>query len=255
MGHGFLQAASKYQNGMKERAISPLQRDANKHTKARQRRRLKAHERLKPQRAQAQHSIEALHQALKALDVPEPLVAEIAGRLRAQQKLLGNIVGLLCPTLFGCRQGHERTRVRGWNNTIPSQRLGALPTRSWRKRLRRWGLEMLVSMWRHTQATSASPHRRWPGRWSVDDAVCRTYGTQCGRVGTWDSGQCTRPVPGSDGGLLLVGMGAGTRIIPLDCALRRPDPHGSGRRCHAKRVLTQHLLDARVAAWTTRGVT
>ena len=69
--------------------MSPMKRYATKQAKASKRRRLKAQERLKQQRAQAQHSIEAIHQALKDLDFPETLVAEIEGRLQAQQKLLG----------------------------------------------------------------------------------------------------------------------------------------------------------------------
>src|SRR2546427_746015 len=69
--------------------MSPMKRYANKQAKARKRRRLKAQERLQQQRAQAQHSIEAIHQALKDLDFPDTLVAEIEGRLQAQQLLLG----------------------------------------------------------------------------------------------------------------------------------------------------------------------
>ena len=235
--------------------MSPLKRYANKQAKARKRRRLKAQERLKHQRVQAQPSIEALHQALKDLDFPETLVAEIAGRLQAQQKLLGKIVALMFPPLFGCRHGHERTRVRGWDKHVPSRLLNALPTRSWLKRLRRLGLEILVSIWRHTQDKSASTHSRWPWRWIVDDAVFRHYGKQFGLVGTWYSGQCKRTVPGIDGTLLLVVIGDGKRIIPVDFAIRRPDPTGPGRRCHDKLVLTQNMLDERLAACAKRGLT
>ena len=235
--------------------MSPMKRYANKQAKARKRRRLTAQARLRQQRAQAQHYIEALHQALKDLDVPETLVAEIEGRLRAQQKLLGKIVALMFPTLFGCRHGHELTRVRGWNKHIPSQLLGALPKRSWLKRLRRLGLEMLLSLWRHPQDKSAATRRRWQWRWIVDDAVFRKYGKPFGLVGTWYSGQCKRTVPGIDGVLLLVVIGDGTLIIPVDCALRRPNPKGPGRRCQEKLVLTQHMLDERLAALAKRGVT
>src|SRR5438445_13066797 len=125
MGHGFLRTQQDYPNGTKERAMSPMKRYANKQAKARKRRRLKAQERLKQQRAQAQHSIEAIHQALKDLDFPETLVAEIDGRLQAQQKLLGKLVGLMFPTLFGCRHGHELARVRIWNKHVPSSLVGA----------------------------------------------------------------------------------------------------------------------------------
>src|SRR5437879_8676753 len=178
MGHGFLRAAQKYQNSTKDLALSPMKRYANKQIKARKRRRLNAQERLRQQRAQAQHHIEALNQALKDLDFPDTLVAEIEGRLQAQQKLLGKIVGLMFPTLFGCRHGHELARVRGWNKNVPSRLLGALPTRSWLKRLRRLGLEILLSIWRHTQDKSASTHSRWQWRWIVADAVFRNYVNQ-----------------------------------------------------------------------------
>src|SRR3989449_11584802 len=255
MGHGFLRAAQKYQNGTKELAMSPMNPSANKKTNHRTRRPLNAQYRLKQQRTQAQHSIEAIHQALKDLDFPDTLVAEIEGRLRAQQKLLGKIVGLMCPTLFGCRHGHELTRVRGWNKHIPSQLLGALPTRSWLKRLRRLGLEMLVSIWRHTQDKSAGTHSRWPWRWIVDDSVFRKYGKQFGLVGTWYSGQFKRTVPGIDGVLLLVVIGDGKRIIPLHFAIRPPSPTGPRRRCHDKLTLTQSMLDERLAAFAKRGVT
>src|SRR6266849_5613496 len=254
MGHGFLQASQNSSNGTKEFAMSPMKRYANKQAKTRKRRRLKAHERLKHQRAQAQHSIEALHQALKDLDVPDTLVAEIEGRLQAQQKLLGTIVALMFPTLFGCRHRHELTRVRGWDKHVPSRLLNALPTRSWLTRLRRLGLEMLVSIWRHTQDKSASTHSRWPWRWVVDDAVFRKYGKQFGLVGTWYSGQFKRTVPGIDGVLILVVIGDGTRIIPVDCAIRRPNPTAPGRRCHDKLSLTQRKLVECLAALAQRGV-
>jgi len=235
--------------------MSPMKRYATKQAKARKRRRLQAQARLKQQHTQAQHYIEAIHQALKDLDLPDTLVAEIEGRLRAQQKLLGKIVALMFPTLFGCRHGHELTRVRGWNKNLPSRLLGALPKRSWLKRLRRLGLEMLIAIWRHTQDKSASTHSRWQWRWIVDDSVFRKYGTQLGLVGTWYSGQFTRTVPGIDGVLLLVVIGEGKLIIPLDFAIRRPNPQGPGRRCHDKLTLTQSMLDERLAAFAKRGVT
>jgi len=255
MGHGFLRTQQDYPNGTKELAMSPMKRYATKQAKARKRRRLKAQERLKQPRAQAQHSIEAIHQALKDLDFPETLVAEIEGRLQAQQLLLGKIVGLMFPTLFGCRHGHELTRVRGWNKNVPSRLLGALPKRSWLKRLRRLGLEMLLSIWHHTQEKSTSTQSRWQWRWIVDDSVFRKYGKQLGLVGTRYSGQFKRTVPGIDGVLLLVVIGDGKLIIPLDLAIRRPNPKGPGRRCHNKLTLTQNMLDERLAAFAKRGVT
>jgi hypothetical protein len=188
------------------------------------------------------------------LDFPDTLVAEIEGRLQAQHALLGKIVGLMFPTLFGCQTSHELTRVRGWNKTIPSQLLGALPKRSWLKRLRRLGLEILVSIWRHTQDKSASTQSRWQWRWVVDDSVFRKYGRQFGLVSRWWSGQFKHPVYGIDGVLLLVVMGDGKLIIPLDFAIRRPNPKGPGRKCQDKLNLTQKRLDERLAALANRGL-
>jgi len=95
--------------------MSPHKRDVKQHAKARRRRYLKAQERLARDRRQAQHATEALQQALDDLGLPEDLVTEIEGRLRSQQKLLGKIVGMMCPPLFGCRTNTELCRVRGWD--------------------------------------------------------------------------------------------------------------------------------------------
>jgi len=94
--------------------MSPTIRYVKKHAKARQRRRLKAQERLARDRRQAQQAAQALEQALHDLGLPGELVAEIEGRLRSQQKLLGKIVGVMFPPLFGCRTNAELCRVRGW---------------------------------------------------------------------------------------------------------------------------------------------
>src|SRR3989441_11883074 len=235
--------------------MSPMKRYAKKQAKAIKRRRLNAQQRLRQQRAEAQRSIEAIHQALADLGFSDTFVAEIEGRLQTQQKLLGKIAGLRLPTVFGCGQGPDLTRVRGWNKNIRTQLLGALPKRSWLKRLRRLGLEMLISLWLHTQDKSASTQSRWQWRWIVDDSVFRKYGRHFRLVGRWWSGQCKRTVPGIDGVLLLVVIGDGKRIIPVDFAIRRPNPTGPGRRCHDKLTLTQNMLDERLAAFAKRGVT
>ena len=145
--------------------MSPRKRDAKKHAKARQRRRLKAQERLARDRRQAQHAAKALEQALHDLGLPEDLVAEIEGRLRSQHKLLGKIVGVMCPPLFGCRTNTELCRVRGWDKNLPSRLLGALPKRSWLKRLRRLGLDVLVPLWRYAASTSEATRSRWQWTW------------------------------------------------------------------------------------------
>ena len=60
--------------------MSPIKRYAKKHAKARQRRRLKAHERLERDQRQAQRAAEARHHALEERGLPADLVVEIAGR-------------------------------------------------------------------------------------------------------------------------------------------------------------------------------
>ena len=87
--------------------MSSTQRLAKKQAKARQRRRRTVQEPLAYDRRQAQHAAEALHQALDDLGLPEDLVTEIEGSLRSQHKLLGKIVGVMCPPLFGCRTNAE----------------------------------------------------------------------------------------------------------------------------------------------------
>jgi len=169
--------------------MSPSKRSTKKHAKARRRRYRTAHERLARDRRQAQHAAEVLQQALNDLGLPEDLVTEIEGRLHSQHKLLGKIVGVMCPPLFGCRTNSELCRVRGWDKNLPSRLLGALPKRSWLKRLRRLGLEVLVPLWRHAATKSEATRSRWQWTWVFDDAVFRKYGEQLGLVGHWWSGQ------------------------------------------------------------------
>ena len=104
--------------------MSPAKRHAQKHAKARRRHYLHAHARLARDRRQAQHAAEALQQALDDLGLPEDLVAEIEGRLRSQHKLLGKIVGVMFPSLFGCRTNTELCRVRGWDKNLVRRESG-----------------------------------------------------------------------------------------------------------------------------------
>jgi hypothetical protein len=234
--------------------MSPAQRSAKKQAKARQRRRLKAQERLERDRRQAQQAAEALQQALDNLGLPEDLAAEIEGRLHSQQKLLGKIVGVMCPPLFGCRTNAELCRVRGWDKNLPSRLLRALPKRSWLKRLRRLGVEVLEPLWRHAVSTSEATRSRWQWTWVADDSVFKKYGDQLGLVGTWWSGQEHRGLSGIDGVLLVVVIGDGKLVVPVDFAIRRPNPQGPGGPCRDKLHWVQSMLDGRVAAFRRRGM-
>jgi hypothetical protein len=234
--------------------MSPRKRDASHHAKARQRRRRTAQERLTSDRRQAQHAAEALQQALNDLGLPEELVTEIAGRLRSQHTLLGKIVGVMCPPLFGCRTNTELCRVRGWDKNLPARLLGALPKRSWIKRLRRLGVEVLVPLWRYAASKSEATRSRWQWTWVGDDSVFKKYGAQLGLVGTWWSGQEHRVLSGIDGVLLVVVIGDGKLVVPVDFAIRRPDPLGPGGPCRDKLHWVQGMLDGRIAAFRRRGV-
>jgi hypothetical protein len=238
----------------KEIIMSPAKRYAKKQAKVRQRRRHNAQERLDRDRRQAQQAAEALHQALEELGLPETLVSEIEGRLQSQHKLLGKIVGVMFPALFGCRTPSELCRVRGWDKNWPSRLLHALPKRSWLKRLRRLGLEVLVPLWRHVEGKSEATQSRWQWTWAVDDSVFHKYGEHLGLVGRWWSGQQHRVLSGIDGLLLVVVIGDGKLVVPVDFAVRRPDPIGVGGPCRDKLIWAREMIDARLAALSKRGL-
>jgi hypothetical protein len=234
--------------------MSPRTRDAKQRAKTSMRRRLKARERLERDRIQAQHAAKVLEQALQDLGLPEDLVAEVEGRIRSQQKLLGKIVGMMCPPLFGCRTNSELCRVRGWDKNLPSRLLSALPKRSWIKRLRRLGVDVLVPLWRYAAGKSEATRSRWQWTWVGDDSVFKKYGAQLGPVGTWWSGQEHRVLSGIDGVLLVVVIGDGKLVVPVDFAIRRPNPQGPGAPCRDKLHWVQTMLDGRMAAFRRRGV-
>jgi hypothetical protein len=73
-------------------------------------------------------------------------------------------------------------------------------------------------------------------------------------VGTWWSGQEHRVLSGIDGVLLVVVIGEGKLIVPVDFAIRRPDPTGPGAPCRDKLCWMQSMLDGRMAAFRRRGV-
>jgi hypothetical protein len=234
--------------------MTPRRRYAKKQTKAINRRRLNAQQRHQRRQRQAQRDIEALRQALDDLGLPDNLVIEIEGRLRAQKKLLGKIFGLMFPTLFGCKSAYELTCVRGWDKNMPSRILSALPKRSWLKRLRKLGLDILAPLWRHVESMSPATRSRWQWTRVWDDSVFRKYGQDFELVGKWYSGQHKRVVSGIDGVLMIVVIGDGKLVVPVDFAVRRPDPKGPGARCRNKLEWAQVMLDQSQAALSRRGL-
>ncbi|HZC01810.1 MAG TPA: hypothetical protein VE844_10755, partial [Gammaproteobacteria bacterium] len=234
--------------------MSRAKRYARKQAKARQRRRQNALERLERDRRQAQQAAEALHQALDELGLPDGLIREIEGRLRSQHQLLGKIIGVMFPALFGCRTPSELCRVRGWDKNWPSRLLRALPKRSWLKRLRRLGRDVLVPLWRHVERKSEATRSRWQWTWAVDDSVFHKYGEQLGLVGHGWSGQQHRVLSGIDGLLLVVVVGDGKLVVPVDFAIRRPTHSGPGAPCWDKLNWARTLIEGRLDAFRKRGL-
>ena len=115
-------------------------------------------------------------------------------------------------------------------------------------------MEVLVPLWRHAASKSEATRSRWQWTWVGDDSVFKKYGEQLGLVGTWWSGQEHRVLSGIDGVLLVVVIGEGKLVVPVDFAIRRPDPTGPGAPCRDKLHWVQVMVDGRIAALRRRGV-
>ena len=125
---------------------------------------------------------------------------------------------------------------------------------SWLKRLRKLAQDFLVPLWRRVESMSPATRSRWQWTWVWDDSVFRKYGQDLALVGTWYSGQHKRVVSGIDGVLLLVVIGDGKLVVPVDFAVRRPDPTGPGARCRNKLEWAQVMLEQSHAALVRRGL-
>ena len=119
------------------------------------------------------------------LGLPETLAVEVEWRLKALGKLLGNIFGVMFPTLFGCRTADELTRGRGWDQNLPGQILSARPKQRWVRQLPHRGPDLLATLWHHVEDQSPATRSRWPWTWVGDDSVFNKSGQQLGLVGTW----------------------------------------------------------------------
>ncbi|HXH09024.1 MAG TPA: transposase [Alphaproteobacteria bacterium] len=123
-----------------------------------------------------------------------------------------------------------------------------MPKRKWVKRLQRFGQEVLIWLWRHVETKSPATRSRWQWTWVGDDSLFRKYGRQLGLVGPGWSGQEQRVRLGIDGLLLIVVIGEGKLVVPVDFAVRRPDPRGPGGPCRDKLTWLQVMLDQTWAA-------
>jgi hypothetical protein len=179
MGHGFLQAHTRYRNNPEEPTMTHdrayhrrLQhaRQQRQH-RAKQRRCQQTRERLQREQARAQRYLQALEQALVDVGLSETLAPEVEWRRQRVGTRLGNIFGVMFPTLFGCRTAHELTRVRLWDKNLPGQILGALPKQPWVRQLPHRGQDLLAILWHHVEDKSPATHSRWQWTWVGDDSV------------------------------------------------------------------------------------
>jgi hypothetical protein len=83
--------------------------------------------------------------------------------------------------------------------------------------------------------------------------VFKKYGEPLGRVGPWWSGQPKRVLTGIDGLLVVVVIGEGRLVVPVDFVIRRPAPGGPGAPCRDKWTWARLRRDERLAAFARRG--
>jgi hypothetical protein len=232
--------------------MATLTRAQRREDQATQRRLQKARERLQREQARAQRHLQALEQALIDLGLPATLVVEVEWRLKALGKRLGNIVGIMFPTVFGCRTADELTRVRRGDKHRPGTILGALPQPTWGRQWPRRAQDLLATWWPPVQDKRPATRSRWPWTWVGDDRLFTKAGPPLGLVGTWWSGQEQRVRRGIDGLLLVVVIGAGKLVMPVAFTGRRPDPVGPGRPCRDQRTWWQIMLERPWAALQRR---
>jgi hypothetical protein len=121
--------------------------------------------------------------------------------------------------------------------------LGALPKRKGVTHWQRLDQALLETLWRHVEDKRPATRSRWQWTWVSDDSVFKKYGRRLGLVGTWGSGQEHRVRQGIDGLRLVLGIGNGQLVIPVDFTIRRPDPVGPGRPCHDKLTWLQIMVE------------
>jgi hypothetical protein len=218
---------------------------------ARQRRLQQSRDRLQREQVRAQRHLQAVEQAMVALGLPETLVAEVEWRLKALGKLLGKIFGVMFPTAFGCRTAYELTRVRRWDKNLPGKILGALPKQKWVRQLQHRGEDLLATLWQQEDKSPAT-QSRWQWIWVGDDSLFKKYGSPLGLVGTWWSGQEHQVQLGINGLLLVVVIGEGKLVIPVDFTVRRPDLVGPSAPCRDKLTWLRVMLDRTWAALPRR---
>ena len=231
-----------------------MTRAQRREERATRRRVRKYRERLQQEHMRAQSYLRALEQALVDWGRPETLAVEGEWRLKAPAKRLGKIFGLMFPTGLSGRTSHALTQGRVWDQHLPSRILGALPQQKWVRQLQHRRQDLFATLWHHVEDKSSATRSRWQWTWVGDDRVVKKSGQQLGLVGAWYSGQEHRVRRGIDGLLLVVVIGNGKLVVPVDLVVRRPDPVGPGRPGRDQRPGLQVMLDRTWAALQPLGL-
>lgn len=230
------------------------QRYHRKQRKAKQRKIAQKKKQLQQEQAKAQAYLNQLEQALRELGLEESVVKVIRDKLKTHRKLLGKIFAMMFPSFFGCSSYNELFRVRGWDKNLPGIILGALPKAKWIKLLRKLAQDVIELIWKHVQDKSASTKSRWQLTWIADDSLFKKFSGNFRLVSTFWSGQIHAPRLGIDGLLLVVVIGEGKLIIPVDFEIRRPDPPAPGFPCYTKIQWLEVMFERVVKELEGRGL-
>jgi len=171
-----------------------------------------------------------------------PLSAVVANGLKMCWMPCDGLAVSMFPTLFGCRTAYELIQLRVWDKNLPGRILGALPKQTWIRQLQRRGQALLIRLWQRVADKSPATQSRWQWTWAADHSVCKKAGQQLGLVGPWESCQEHRVRLGIDG-LLLVVVGDGKLVVPVDFVIRRPYAVGPGHPCRDTLTWLQVMLD------------
>jgi hypothetical protein len=211
-------------------------------------------DRLRQRQEAAQSYIRNFERSLEDLGLERRLVQSLSRKIRIQGKLMRKVFAMMFPPLFGARSYQELGRILGWSRDLPGRILGALPKARWLEKLQRLGREIVETLWARIEQMSAATRSRWQMTWVADDSVFRKHGAKLRLVGSWYSGQEKRAVLGVDGLLLMVVFGDGKLAVPVDFAVRRPDPVGPGRPSKGKVEWLETMLRRSVGALEVRGL-
>jgi hypothetical protein len=209
-------------------------------------RRLSHKERLGRRRRQAQAYLDALEHSFVEQMAEMKLEERLRNKLRRQGRLLGELFAMMFSTAFGGGSYGRLSSRLGINKNLPGGILTALGKKSWLDKFRQMGRSILAEVLDGVPEKSSSTKSRYQVTLDIDSTVFRKFSEQMRLVGRAYSGQTDSVVLGVDVLLLVAVVGEGKLIVPMDFAIRRPDPDGPGRPCHDKMRWTEILVQSNV---------